>query len=70
MEQLPSKTIIEIAVDPEMNQAGPIAMLETDELSVLKTRLRENGQPVLVLWPLETRELDERYILEDDEEEL
>jgi hypothetical protein len=58
---VPHETIIEIACDPEMNAAGPIAMTENGELCVLDAQFREDGQPVMVMWPLKTEPLEERY---------
>ena len=58
---VPSATIIDIACDPEINQAGPLAMHETGELDVLQFKLREDGRPVLVLWPIEMACLEDRY---------
>ena len=63
--QLPADTIIDIARDPELNGAGPIAMLETGEISVCEERLRPDGRPVVVLWPLDSEDFDRRYIQDD-----
>jgi hypothetical protein len=60
------EAIIDIAKDPELNCAGPIAMKETGELRVLQAADRETGKPVYVLWPLYLESLDERYDLENE----
>jgi len=59
--RVPAKTIVEIARDPELNQAGPIVMHEDGALDVLHFKMRENGKPVLLMWPMHTECLDERY---------
>jgi hypothetical protein len=59
--QLPANTIIDIARDPELNGAGPIAMLEDGQISVCEERLRADGRAVVVLWPLESVPFERRY---------
>ncbi len=63
----PPDTIIDIAKDPELNCAGPVAMQETGELSVLETTDRKTGKPVYVLWPMYIEPLDDRYNLENED---
>lgn len=63
--ELPADTIIDIARDPELNGAGPIAMLDTGEISVCEEQLLRDGRPVIVLWPLHSEAFDKRYIQDD-----
>lgn len=61
---IPADTIIDIAQDPELNRAGPIAMQESGELSAAEETLDVDGKPrkVMILWPLEMEQPEDRYV--------
>lgn len=61
LSDLPSNALVEIAIDPELNAAGPIASNETGAVLVFETRLQKGNHPVVVLLPEFTQAWDDRY---------
>lgn len=62
MFELPANTLVDLASDNDLNNAGPVATNEDGLIYMLDAERRIDGRPVVVLWPDQTEMFEDRYL--------
>lgn len=59
--QMPADALVEIASDPSLNNAGPVATTTEGAVHVYEARRCDTSELVIVLWPEEAMCWEDRY---------